>query len=166
MARGHAQGVITNGNVRSALPRQRFNLGFGDVGKPHAPSLPFGVIVNGEALDTQHLPYLGHDHPRMPARLAGEDLRERLLLHLGRLLIEIERRLPLDLRHMSGRVDRERHVEPVEGDSVEGPTLNMPPHEHGTFPSGRCTEKDARARHFTVTGFEVRSCQLPLYRHG
>src|SRR5262249_45394025 len=102
----------------------------------------------------------------MPTNLAGEDLGECMLLRLGRLLIDIERRFPLDLCHMSGRVDRERHVEPVEGNSVEGSTLNMPPHEHGTFPSGWGTEKDARARHFTVTGFEVRSCQLPLYRHG
>src|SRR5690349_18826478 len=55
MARRDAQGVISDRNVRSALPRQRLNLGFGDVGKPHATTLPLGVIVHGNALDTQHL---------------------------------------------------------------------------------------------------------------
>lgn len=95
----------------------------GDIGYPEAALLAAGAVLDRGALDPQHLADQGGN---MPARLAAEYPAQGALLFTTGGGVQMQRHLPLGLRHVARRMSQQRNVESIEGDRAATALLDMP----------------------------------------
>src|SRR5262249_15229994 len=150
-----AQRVTGDLHVRAARALHRLEAELGDVRHRQREFLAVLGELDGQLLHAEHLTHEGHEPRRVPARLTAEDLQQRLLLVALRLLVDVYGRVPLDLRHVPGRVDGERDVQTVEAQVVEAPLVHVPRHENRALALGGRAEEDTRTGDLAVAALHI-----------
>src|SRR5512146_1003800 len=106
--------MVLYGDLLPSLTGDGLDLGLTDALDADAPLLAVGAEVDPRRLDAEHLADERAQRGGWPPCLTREDLRERVALRLIAAVIDVERDLPLHLRHVTGRVSEQGRVEAVE----------------------------------------------------
>src|SRR5690606_3222308 len=95
------------------------------------------------------------------AGLPGKNADQSIRLLGVRPLVEVKRRLPVALLHVSRRVTRQNGVESVERQAFRMSALDVPGDEQLTVSFARRIEPHAWTGRFTVARLEVTAFEMP-----
>jgi hypothetical protein len=120
---------------------------------------------HGQIADTQDIANIGDQSARMPTSLAGEDLHQGGLLALRSTAVKVNGRFPLHGGHIAWTMNRQRHIQIIEVNTIKAAIINVPGYQHSAIIFRRIAEEDTRASSLTVAGFKIRSIYFPFLRH-